>query len=74
MIKKFLTLSNIIYAITLLYGGAVLAKIYYDRAQLPPGVCPIDNNNELIYSAIAVLLIGVIITWVIDRKQKKSLD
>lgn len=71
VIKKLLTLSNIIFAVTMLYGGAVIAKVYYDQSQLPPGVCPIDNNNELIYSAIAVLIIGIVASFFIEKRDKK---
>lgn len=70
--KKYLTLSNIIYGISMLYALAVVAKVYYDRSQLPPNVCPITNNNPWIYSAIGVLLVSVVVTSILDRKNKKE--
>lgn len=69
--KKWINVSNIIYAISMVYALGVVAKIYYDRQNLPAGVCPVTNNNIWVYSAIAVLVIGIVVTTILDRKKKK---
>ena len=57
-LKEQLNISNFMYILTVLFAIGVLFKTLYERYQLPEGVCPVDNNRPLIYTAIA-LLIGV---------------
>lgn len=70
--KKYLTLSNGVYAVTILFALGVLLKVYIDKARLPEGVCPTAYNNELIYFSIGLLVVGTIITSLLDRKAKKQ--
>lgn len=70
--KKYLTVSNIIYGVSMLFAISVMAKVYYDRSQLPAGVCPITNNNIWVYSAIGVLLVSIVVTSILDRRSKKA--
>ncbi len=70
--KKKMTVSNLLYAVSMLFAVGVLLKNYYDQSQLPPGVCPIDNNRGLMTVSI-LLLIGVTIgTSIYDYKKKKA--
>lgn len=57
-LKEYLTVSNVLYYATMLFAIGVLIKTLYERFDLPAGVCPVDNNRLLIYTAI-ILLIGV---------------
>lgn len=70
--KKYWTLSNAIYAFTILFALGVLLKIYIDRARLPEGVCPTAYNNQWIYLSIGLLVIGTIVTSILDRQKKKK--
>lgn len=69
-LKKRLTLSNLLYLFSILFAAGVMLKTYLDRKSLPPDVCPIDNNNILIYSAIIILILTMILTTFLDRKKK----
>lgn len=71
--KKYLTLSNGIYAVTIIFALGVLLKIYLDQARLPEGVCPTAYNNDLIYFSIGLLVVGTIVTSLLDRRTKKRL-
>jgi len=57
-IKKYLTISNLLYMGTLLFALGVILKTFLESSQLPPGACPVDNNRPLLYLSI-ILLIGV---------------
>ena len=71
--KKHLTLSNGIYAATILFALGVLLKIFIDQARLPEGVCPTAYNNDLIYFSIGLLVVGTVVTSILDRRTKKKL-
>ncbi len=71
--KKYLTLSNGIYVATILFALGVLLKVYFDQARLPEGVCPTAFNSDLIYFSIGLLVIGTIVTSILDRRTKKRL-
>jgi hypothetical protein len=70
--QKVLSLiSNI-----LLFIGAGLSVLaitlsFTVRASLPPGVCPIDNNRPLYFSAIAILIASFILSLYADRLKKR---
>lgn len=70
--KKYLTLSNGIYGVTILFALGVLLKITIDKARLPAGVCPTAYNNDLIVFSISLLVVGTIVTSLLDRKAKKK--
>lgn len=71
--KKHLTLSNGIYAASIIFALGVLLKVFIDRARLPEGVCPTAYNNELIYFSIGLLVVGTVVTSILDRRTKKRL-
>lgn len=70
--KKLLNLSNLLYAIGILFALGVYLKSYIDKSRLPEGMCPIDNNRGLMFVAIIILVIITIITSVIDYFEKKK--
>jgi len=70
--KKWLTASNIIFLLSMLFALIVTGKIYYDRQQLPAGACPITQNSGLLYTAIAVLVMSIIVTSILDYSKKKQ--
>lgn len=68
--KKYFTLSNIIYSLSVLFALGVLAKVFLDRYRLPAGTCPTAYNNHWIYLSIGLLLVATLITTVLDRRAK----
>ncbi|MBC7961155.1 MAG: hypothetical protein H7X94_14945 [Vallitaleaceae bacterium] len=70
-IKKYLTLSNLLFTGSVLFAIAVLLKTYLDNAKVPEGVCPVDNNRGLLIVAITILLLVTVITSIMDYKKKK---
>ena len=70
--KLFSLISNIMLGIGAILGGLALYLSFSLRANLPPGVCPIDNNRPLIYIAIAVLLISFVLSLLAERMKKRS--
>lgn len=65
-------LANVIYLVTIVYGVLVMAKVLYDRSQLPKDVCPTDLNSPWIYSAIVLLIGGAVVSWILERIDKKE--
>lgn len=68
--KKWLTLSNILYTASILFALFVMVKTYFDRRNLPEGVCPFDNNRQLMFVAIGFLITVMIITTMMDRRKR----
>lgn len=65
-------LANIIYGATMVFALGVLAKVYFDRASLPSGVCPADHNAQWLYLAIGLLVVGTVISSLLERRHKKT--
>lgn len=65
-------LANIIYGATMVFALGVLAKVYLDRASLPSGVCPADHNAQWLYLAIGLLIVGTVISSLLERQHKKA--
>ncbi len=42
------------------------------RASLPPGICPIDSNRWLFFSAIGMLAASLALSIYVDRLKKRS--
>lgn len=63
---------DIIYYVAIAFSVIVISKNFYDRWSLPEGVCPVNNNYNLIVSAIVVLVIAFIASTFIDQKVKKQ--
>ena len=70
--KKYMTFSNVLYASSVLFSVGVILKVYIDRASLPPGVCPVTNNNHWMYLAIGFLIISTLVSTLADRRKKSA--
>lgn len=70
--KKIFKFTNILFAIGIIFSVGVLIKSYIDKSKLPEGVCPINNNRELLIAAIIVLIVITIITTFIEYIEKKN--
>lgn len=53
--------------IVTIYG---LAKTFLDRRNLPEGVCPIEDNRNVMYIGIALLLISAVLDFILDYRLK----
>ena len=71
---KIKKVVDIIYYLAIGFSVIVIAKNFYDQWTLPEGVCPINNNYNLIVSAIAVLVVAFVISSIIDHKVKRNKD
>lgn len=74
-VKTVKIISNILFGLGIALGVAVLVKTYIDSANLPPGVCPFDQNRWLTYTALGVLGASLIFSFFTDflmRRQRKS--
>ena len=70
-IKKLRFLNNIIFYGAVGFSLYVLIKTYMDRAKLPEGVCPINNNQSIFYLAIGLLVLTFIFSLFLDSAWKK---
>jgi hypothetical protein len=65
--------SNILFGAGAALGAAALIKSYIDSANLPPGVCPFDQNRWLSYTAIGVLAASLVLSFVGDWLKRRRL-
>lgn len=70
--KTLKIISNGFFAVSILFSVAVLIITYVDRAKLPKGLCPIQDNKGWITASIVLLVISIIVTTFVDYKVKKS--
>lgn len=71
-LKKHLTCSNVLFTASFLFAAGVLLKNYLDGLNVPPGVCPVQNNRGLMTIAIIILIVVTIVTSILDYKKKKE--
>lgn len=71
--KLIKLLSNISFGIGAAMSALALYLIFSTRASLPPGMCPVDNNQPLVIAAIVVLAASLALSIISDRK-KKAMD
>ncbi len=71
-LKKWMTLSNLLFTGSVLFALLVLLKTFVDKSRVPEGVCPITNNRSLLIISLVVLIIVTVITAMIDYKTKKN--
>ena len=68
--KLFKYVSNIAFGL----GAALAAVAFYfiisARANLPAGVCPVNNNLPLIIPALALLLVSFVTSFFAVKKSK----
>ncbi|WP_432662426.1 hypothetical protein R9X47_18030 [Wukongibacter baidiensis] len=64
MSKRLKIVENVFFASGIGLGLYALATTYFRNRSLPPGVCPVDNNRSLMYTAIALLLFSVVFPYV----------
>jgi hypothetical protein len=64
--------SNLLFYIGILLGIIGYYRIYKAKIMLPPGICPIDNNREMIIIAAVMLLSSVIISFLYEGNLKRK--
>lgn len=75
MLKKYLThtsimkkLSDLLFVSALITSLYTLISTYIVRSQLPSGVCPIDDNSNMFYLSIALLLLAFVFSFFDSKK------
>ena len=48
--------------------------VYKTKKCMPAGVCPIDENNKLLYLSIFISLVGLVMSFIPNKKDKISHD
>ena len=71
-IKTIKIVSNILFGLGIALGAAVLVKTYIDSTNLPPGVCPFDQNRWLTYTALGVLGASLVFSFVTDFLKRRQ--
>lgn len=73
MKKHLHLLSNIIFYSAIAISVFALGKTYYERSQLPPGVCPVDDNRNLLTVGIVLIIVYLVISgteWWLKRREQ----
>ncbi len=71
--KKVLSLiSNILFYLGAGLSALAIVLTITIRASLPPGVCPIDNNRPLYFTAVAVLISSFVLSVLAGRLKKRT--
>lgn len=64
--------SNSLFYIGIILGIIGYYQIYKERATIPSGVCPINNNRGLIIISALILISSVITSIIYERNLKKK--
>lgn len=73
MKKNLHLLSNIVFYSAIAVSVFALGKTYYDRSQLPSGICPVDDNNNILTVGIILIIVYLFISgieWWMKKKEK----
>lgn len=62
-------LSNYTFYAGFLVAIYALYKVYVNNRELPPGVCPIENNRPMLIVAIVLLTISFLLSLIHDVKR-----
>ncbi|MFR1707740.1 MAG: hypothetical protein ACLSV2_02470 [Clostridium sp.] len=65
-------LSNLLFYTGIFLGVIGYYRIYKVRANLPSGICPIDDNRGLIIVAAFMLISSVITSTLYERNLKRK--
>lgn len=75
MIKKYIAqaslmkkISDILFVSALITSLYTLISTYMVRSQLPSGVCPIDDNSNMFYISIGLLLLAFLFSFFNSKK------
>lgn len=68
--KKLKTIENILFVAAVSLGLYALGSTYLKNKDLPPGVCPVDNNRNLIYISIALLITSLVFPYIVNKLRK----
>lgn len=66
MYKKLKIIENTIFIAAVSLGIYALGSTYLKNKDLPPGVCPIDNNRDLIYISIGLLIFSIAFPYIVN--------
>ncbi len=72
MKKNLHLLSNIVFYSAIAVSVFALGKTYYEGSQLPAGVCPVDDNSNLLTVGIILVIVYLVISgieWWMNKKE-----
>ena len=70
--KKIKRLSNGIFAVAIGFAAVTLVIVAKDYLPaISQGACPFNRHRTLVYTAVALLLVSVVMTSILDTKVKK---
>lgn len=72
--KVFKYISNIAFVIGGALGVYAIISSFVVQANLPTGVCPVDNARPFIYVAIGFLALSLITSFFAEKKQRPGDD
>lgn len=65
--KSLKIIENIIFITAISLGLYALGTTYFINKNLPPGVCPVDNNRSLIYISISLLTTSLVFPYIVNK-------
>jgi hypothetical protein len=68
--KVFKYISNISFGIGLVIGIYAIVRVYTAGANLPAGVCPVDNGRPFIIAAIVFLVVSLVFSFLTSPKKR----
>lgn len=68
--KKLKAIENILFVAAISLGVYALGSTYLKNKDLPPGVCPVDNNKNLIYISIGLLITSLLFPYIVNKLRK----
>ena len=69
-VMKYIT--NISFGIGAVLGAYAMYTTFVTYANLPPGVCPLDNGRPVFIVAVVFLSISIITSFFAEKKKKKA--
>ncbi len=70
--KVFNILSNISFAIGVLFVIYYVYSYISTRTNLPAGVCPFDQNRPIAFAASGFLVLSLVLSFFEVKKQRKT--
>ncbi len=70
--KLFKYISNISFGLGAALAAVAFYFIFSARANLPAGVCPVNNNLPFIIPALVLLLIAFVTSFFAEKKAKRN--
>ncbi len=71
-LKTIKLISNILFWLGVATAIAAAVLTYTQSANLPPGTCPMDRFRWVTYTALGVLSVSLVFSFLTDRLKRKE--